>query len=176
MGDNLILLKDILQKLNTSYDNISEEIFIESIKRNKNTNEAFFVINSKRDLEETFKNEIEDIFSKNLDEYKIYIDFKSSSLYKSEDDLICAEILKYNPSSKIWIDDIEINKNEKIGTIDITLPSEEAFYSLSQNGFASYLQKELKIFGDFNIKFDFVKNEFEEDTIEDFICQIEEAE
>ena len=69
MGDNLILLKDILQKLNTSYDNISEEIFIESIKRNKNTNEAFFVINSKRDLEKTFKNEIEDIFSKNLDEY-----------------------------------------------------------------------------------------------------------
>ena len=63
MGDNLILLKDILQKLNTSYDNISEEIFIESIKRNKNTNEAFFVINSKRDLEETFKNEIEDILS-----------------------------------------------------------------------------------------------------------------
>lgn len=176
MGDNLILLKDILQKLNTSYENISEEIFIESIKRNKNTNEAFFVINSKRDLEETFKNEIEDIFSKNLDEYKIYIDFKSSSLYKSEDDLICAEILKYNPSSKIWIDDIEINKNEKIGTIDITLPSEEAFYSLSQNGFASFLQKELKIFGDFNIKFDFEKNEFEEDSIEDFICQIEEAE
>lgn len=176
MGDNLILLKDILQKLNTSYDNISEEIFIESIKRNKNTNEAFFVINSKRDLEKTFKNEIEDIFSKNLDEYKIYIDFKSSSLYKSEDDLICAEILKYNPSSKIWIDDIEINKNEKIGIIDITLPSEEAFYSFSQNGFASYLQKELKVFGDFNIKFDFVKNEFEEDSIEDFICQIEEAE
>lgn len=176
MGDNLILLKDILQKLNTSYDSISEEIFIESIKRNKNANEVFFVISSKRDLEITFKNEIKDIFSKNLDEYKIYIDFKSSSLFKSEDDLICAEILKYNPSSKIWIEDIKINKNEKIGTIDITLPSEEAFYSLSQNGFASYLQKELKVFGDFNIKFDFVKNEFEEDSIEDFICQIEEAE
>ena len=102
--------------------------------------------------------------------------YKRQSLYKSEDDLICAEILKYNPSSKIWIDDIKINKNKKLGTVDIILPSEEAFYSLSQNGFASYLQKELKVFGDFNIKFDFVKNEFEEDSIEDFICQIEEAE
>ena len=176
MGDNLILLKDILQKLNTSYENISEEIFIETIKRNKTTNEVYFVINSKNDLDATFKGEIKNIFSKNLDEYKIYIDFKSSSLYTSEDDLICAEILKYNPSSKIWINDIKINKNKKKGTIDIILPSEEAFYSLSQKGFANYLQKELKVFGDFTIKFDFVKNEFEEENIEDFLSQIEEAE
>ena len=176
MGDNLILLKEILQKLNSSYNDVPDDIYIESIRRNKNKGEVYFVINSKNDLEINFKNEISKIFSTSLEEYKTYIDFKSSSLYKSEDDLIYAEILKYNPSSQIWIKDVLINKNDKIGLINIKLPSEEAFYSLSQNGFASYLEKELKVFGNFSIKFDFDKKDLVEDNIENFISQIEEAE
>ena len=104
------------------------------------------------------------------------MDFKSSSLYKSEDDLICAEILKYNPSSKIWINDIAINKNTKINKIEIVLPSEEAYYSLNQIGFAAYLERELKVFSDYKINFSFVENKVEEDNIESFISQIEEAE
>ena len=146
MGDSLILLKDILQKLDSPHEKISEEIVIESIKRNKVSGEVFFVISSKKELELNLKDEIRNIFSSNLDNYKIHIDYKSSSLYKSEDDLICTEILKYNPSSKIWIKDIIINKNNKINNIEIILPNEEAYYSLSQNGFASYLENELKVF------------------------------
>lgn len=172
----MILLKDILQKLNSSYNDVPDDIYIESIRRNKNKGEVYFVINSKNDLEINFKNEISKIFSTSLEEYKTYIDFKSSSLYKSEDDLIYAEILKYNPSSQIWIKDVLINKNDKIGLINIKLPSEEAFYSLSQNGFASYLENELKVFGNFSIKFDFDKKDLVEDNIENFISQIEEAE
>lgn len=176
MGDYLILLKDILQKLNSPYENISDDIVIESIKRNKISGEVFFVISSKKDIELDFREKIRSIFSQNLEDYKIYMDFKSSSLYKSEDDLICAEILKYNPSSKIWINDIAINKNTKINKIEIVLPSEEAYYSLNQNGFAAYLESELKVFSDYKINFSFVENKVEEDNIESFISQIEEAE
>lgn len=176
MGDYLILLKDILQKLNSPYENISDDIVIESIKRNKISGEVFFVISSKKDIELDFREKIRSIFSQNLEDYKIYMDFKSSSLYKSEDDLICAEILKYNPSSKIWINDIAINKNTKINKIEIVLPSEEAYYSLNQNGFAAYLERELKVFSDYKINFSFVENKVEEDNIESFISQIEEAE
>ena len=176
MGDYLILLKDILQKLNSPYENISDDIVIESIKRNKISGEVFFVISSKKDIELDFREKIRSIFSQNLEDYKIYMDFKSSSLYKSEDDLICAEILKYNPSSKIWINDIAINKNTKINKMEIVLPSEEAYYSLNQNGFAAYLERELKVFSDYKINFSFVENKVEEDNIESFISQIEEAE
>ena len=176
MGDGLILLRDILQKLDSPHENISEEIVIESIKRNKLSGEVFFVISSKKELELNFKDEIKNIFSSNLDNYKIHIDYKSSSLYKSEDDLICAEILKYNPSSKIWIKDIIINKNEKINNIEIILPSEEAYYSLSQNGFASYLENELEVFSSYKVKFSFNENELEENNIESFITKIDEAE
>ena len=176
MGDYLILLKDILQKLNSPYENISDDIVIESIKRNKISGEVFFVISSKKDIELDFREKIRSIFSQNLEDYKIYMDFKSSSLYKSEDDLICAEILKYNPSSKIWINDIAINKNTKINKIEIVLPTEEAYYSLNQNGFAVYLERELKVFSDYKINFSFVENKVEEDNIESFISQIEEAE
>lgn len=176
MGDSLILLKDILQKLDSPYERISEEIVIESIKRNKVSGEVFFVISSKKELELNLKDEIRNIFSSNLDNYKIHIDYKSSSLYKSEDDLICAEILKYNPSSKIWIKDIIINKNEKINNIEIILPNEEAYYSLSQNGFASYLENELKIFLPYKVKFSFIENKVEENNIESFISKIDEAE
>lgn len=176
MGDYLILLKDILQKLNSPYENISDDIVIESIKRNKISGEVFFVISSKKDIELDFREKIRSIFSQNLEDYKIYMDFKSSSLYKSEDDLICAEILKYNPSSKIWINDIAINKNAKINKIEIVLPTEEAYYSLNQNGFAAYLERELKVFSDYKINFSFVENKVEEDNIESFISQIEEAE
>ena len=176
MGDYLILLKDILQKLNSPYENISDDIVIESIKRNKISGEVSFVISSKKDIELDIREKIRSIFSQNLEDYKIYMDFKSSSLYKSEDDLICAEILKYNPSSKIWINDIAINKNTKINKIEIVLPSEEAYYSLNQNGFAAYLERELKVFSDYKINFSFVENKVEEDNIESFISQIEEAE
>ena len=176
MGDSLILLKDILQKLDSPYERISEEIEIESIKRNKVSGEVFFVISSKKELELNLKDEIKNIFSSNLDNYKIHIDYKSSSLYKSEDDLICAEILKYNPSSKIWIKDIIINKNNKINNIEIILPNEEAYYSLSQNGFASYLENELKIFSPYKVKFSFIENKVEENNIESFISKIDEAE
>ena len=172
----MILLKDILQKLNSPYENISDDIVIESIKRNKISGEVFFVISSKKDIELDFREKIRSIFSQNLEDYKIYMDFKSSSLYKSEDDLICAEILKYNPSSKIWINDIAINKNTKINKIEIVLPTEEAYYSLNQNGFAVYLERELKVFSDYKINFSFVENKVEEDNIESFISQIEEAE
>lgn len=176
MGDGLILLRDILQKLDSPHGNISEEIVIESIKRNKLSGEVFFVISSKKELELNFKDEIKNIFSSNLNNYKIHIDYKSSSLYTSEDDLICAEILKYNPSSKIWIKDIIINKNEKINNIEIILPSEEAYYSLSQNGFASYLENELKVFSSYKVKFSFSENKLEENNIESFITKIDEAE
>lgn len=176
MGDSLILLKDILQKLDSPHEKISEEIVIESIKRNKVSGEVFFVISSKKELELDFKDEIKNIFSSNLDNYEIHIDYKSSSLYKSEDDLICAEILKYNPSSKIWIKDIIINKNNKINNIEIILPNEEAYYSLSQNGFASYLENELKIFSPYKVKFSFIENKVEENNIESFISKIDEAE
>lgn len=176
MGDGLILLRDILQKLDSPHENISEEIVIESIKRNKLSGEVFFVISSKKELELNFKDEIKNIFSSNLNNYKIHIDYKSSSLYSSEDDLICAEILKYNPSSKIWIKDIIINKNEKINNIEIILPSEEAYYSLSQNGFASFLENELKFFSSYKVKFSFSENKLEENNIESFITKIDEAE
>lgn len=170
----MILLKDILKKLNITSLDISDDICIDSIKRNKNNREVFFVILSKKDLEEILKKKIKEIFSKNLKEYKIYIDFKSSSLYKSEDDLICAEILKYNPSSKIWIEDIEIKKDKNL--IDIKLPTEEAYYTLTKNGFGKYLENELKIFDFYKIKFNFVKELVEEENIETFISQIDEAE
>ena len=176
MGDGLILLRDILQKLDSPHENISEEIVIESIKRNKLSGEVFFVISSKKELELNFKDEIKNIFSSNLNNYKIHIDYKSSSLYTSEDDLICAEILKYNPSSKIWIKDIIINKNEKINNIEIILPNEEAYYSLSQNGFASYLENELEVFSSYKVKFSFSENKLEENNIESFITKIDEAE
>jgi len=54
LGDNLILLKDILQKLNSSYNDVPDDIYIESIRRNKNKGEVYFVINSKNDLEINF--------------------------------------------------------------------------------------------------------------------------
>ncbi|MDU1582992.1 MAG: PolC-type DNA polymerase III, partial [Peptoniphilus harei] len=170
----MILLKDILKKLNITSLDISDDICIDSIKRNKNNREVFFVILSEKDLEEILKKKIKEIFSKNLKEYKIYIDFKSSSLYKSEDDLICAEILKYNPSSKIWIGDIEIKKDKNL--IDIKLPTEEAYYTLTKNGFGKYLENELKIFDSYKIKFNFVRELVEEENIETFISQIDEAE
>lgn len=174
LGDDLILLRDIFKKLEVDASNISEEIFIDSIRRNKNTGEVFFAITSKEELEESLQKKIIEIFSKNLGDYKTYLEFKSSSLYKNEDDLICGEILKYNPSSKIWIDQIEINKEKN--TIEIILPSEEAYYSLTKNGFAAYLEKELKIFGSYKIDFDFLKELVEDDNIESFISQIDEAE
>ena len=99
----MLLLKDIFKKLEIRSLEVSEDISIDSIKRNKNTGEVFFVITSKEDLDTNLKKKIKEIFSKNLEEYKIYIEFKSSSLYKSEDDLICAEILKYNPNFWRWI-------------------------------------------------------------------------
>lgn len=170
----MLLLKDIFKKLEIRSLEVSEDISIDSIKRNKNTGEVFFVITSKDDLDSNLKKKIKEIFSKNLEEYKIYIEFKSSSLYKSEDDLICAEILKYNPSSKIWIEEIEINKEKN--KIEIVLPSEEAYYTLTKNGFGHYLEEELKVFGSYKIDFDFVKEILEDDNIESFISQIDEAE
>ena len=170
----MLLLKDIFKKLEIRALEVSEDISIDSIKRNKNTGEVFFVITSKEDLDTNLKKKIKEIFSKNLEEYKIYIEFKSSSLYKSEDDLICAEILKYNPSSKIWIEEIEINKEKN--KIEIVLPSEEAYYTLTKNGFGQYLEEELKVFGSYKIDFDFVKEIVEDDNIESFISQIDEAE
>ncbi|MBS5945808.1 MAG: hypothetical protein KIB06_03890, partial [Peptoniphilus harei] len=76
----MILLKDILKKLNIISLDISDDICIDSIKRNKNNGQVFFVILSEKDLEVNLKKKIKEIFSKNLEEYKIYIDFKSSSL------------------------------------------------------------------------------------------------
>lgn len=170
----MLLLKDIFKKLEITSLEVSDDISIDSIKRNKNSGEVFFVITSKKDLDTNLKKKIKEIFSKNLEEYKIYIEFKSSSLYKSEDDLICAEILKYNPSSKIWIEEIEIKKEKN--KIEIKLPSEEAYYTLTKNGFGQYLEEELKVFGSYKIDFDFVKEIVEDDNIESFISQIDEAE
>lgn len=170
----MLLLKDIFKKLEITSLEVSDDISIDSIKRNKNSGEVFFVITSKEDLDTNLKKKIKEIFSKNLEEYKIYIEFKSSSLYKSEDDLICAEILKYNPSSKIWIEEIEIKKEKN--KIEIKLPSEEAYYTLTKNGFGQYLEEELKVFGSYKIDFDFVKEIVEDDNIESFISQIDEAE
>ena len=170
----MLLLKDIFKKLEITSLEVSDDISIDSIKRNKNSGEVFFVITSKKDLDTNLKKKIKEIFSKNLEEYKIYIEFKSSSLYKSEDDLICAEIQKYNPSSKIWIEEIEIKKEKNI--IEIKLPSEEAYYTLTKNGFGHYLEEELKVFGSYKIDFDFVKEIVEDDNIESFISQIDEAE
>lgn len=170
----MLLLKDIFKKLEITSLEVSDDISIDSIKRNKNSGEVFFVITSKKDLDTNLKKKIKEIFSKNLEEYKIYIEFKSSSLYKSEDDLICAEIQKYNPSSKIWIEEIEIKKEKN--KIEIKLPSEEAYYTLTKNGFGQYLEEELKVFGSYKIDFDFVKEIVEDDNIESFISQIDEAE
>ena len=170
----MLLLKDIFKKLEITSLEVSDDISIDSIKRNKNSDEVFFVITSKEDLDTNLKKKIKEIFSKNLEEYKIYIEFKSSSLYKSEDDLICAEIQKYNPSSKIWIEEIEIKKGKN--KIEIKLPSEEAYYTLTKNGFGQYLEEELKVFGSYKIDFDFVKEIVEDDNIESFISQIDEAE
>ena len=170
----MLLLKDIFKKLEITSLEVSDDISIDSIKRNKNSGEVFFVITSKEGLDTNLKKKIKEIFSKNLEEYKIYIEFKSSSLYKSEDDLICAEILKYNPSSKIWIEEIEIKKEKN--KIEIKLPSEEAYYTLTKNGFGQYLEEELKVFGSYKIDFDFVKEIVEDDNIESFISQIDEAE
>ena len=107
----MILLKEILKKMDDSSLSLSDDIFINSIKRNKNSGEVFFTIISKEKLELDDKDDIKKLFKKNLKDYKVYIDFKSSSLYESEDDLIYGEILKYNPSSKIWIKNIEIIKD-----------------------------------------------------------------
>lgn len=174
LGDDLILLKDIFKKLEVTSIDISEDIYIESIKRNKNTGEVFFIVSAKDELENSLKKNIKEIFSRNLKEYKIYIEFKSSSLYESEDDLICAEILKYNPSSKIWIDEIDIKKENS--KIEIKVPTEEAYYTLTKNGFGAYLEKELKVFGSYIINFDFVKEIVEEEHLESFISQIDEEE
>lgn len=170
----MILLKEIFKKLELVSEDITEDICIESIKRNKNNGEVFFVIFSNNELDNGLKKKIKEVFSKNLEEYKIYVEFKSSSLYKSEDDLIFSEILKYNPSSKIWIEEIEIKKEES--KIEIILPTEEAYYSLTKNGFGHFLENELKIFGAYKIDFDFVKEIVEDEIIESFISQIDEAE
>lgn len=172
----MILLKEILKKMDDSSLSLSDDIFINSIKRNKNSGEVFFTIISKEKLELDDKDDIKKLFKKNLKDYKVYIDFKSSSLYESEDDLIYGEILKYNPSSKIWIKNIEIIKDEKLSKIEIKLPTEEAYYNLTKNGFGNFLEKKLLDFGKYKVDFNCKKKIIEESHIESFISKINEAE
>jgi len=173
IGDKLISLRSILENLNISDIEVDDDIIIDSIKRKKSTREVFININSNTEIEEMTKNKINKAFFDNFGEYKININYTESSLYESEDSLIYEEIMKYNPSSKSWINDIKINKKNK--EISIEIPFEEAYYNLTKNGFSKYLEEKLQIFGISKLIFNCKKIE-EENNIDNFLVEIEKEE
>ncbi|MBU5669076.1 PolC-type DNA polymerase III [Peptoniphilus sp. MSJ-1] len=172
----MILLKDILNKLSINNLKIDDKVEIKSIKRNKSKMEVLIKIDSKTHLDDFKKNEICKIFSNNFNDYKINIEFLESSLYESEDSLIYEEILKYNPSSKAWINDLEISKDLNLKKLILKIPSQEAFYSLTRNGFKNHLIEKLKIFGEYNVEI-LCENESQNETcIDDYLVEIEKEE
>lgn len=176
IGDILILLKDILNKLSIKNLNINDKSEIISIERNKSKMEVFIKIDTKSNLDEAIKAEIDKIFSDNFNDYKINIEFLESSLYESEDSLIYDEILKYNPSAKAWINDLKIEKDKNNKKLILDIPSQESYFSLTKNGFKNHLIEKLKYFDDYNVEIICDNKSNDELSIDDFMVEFEKEE
>ena len=110
-----------------------------------------------------------------LKEFKVHIRYElEESSFNSEEELIKSEILKYNPSSKAWINNLVIDVNKDNKNIQISIDNESIYYSFTQNGLKNILEEKLKLFDNYNVCF--IEPEKENKNIDDYINSIETEE
>jgi DNA polymerase-3 subunit alpha (Gram-positive type) len=167
-------LTDLLEKMDVKLDLEEEDIFLPKIKFKKKQNEVLISFKSNSILSESDREAIENTFINYLDEYKLYFKYYAKNRFKTEEELIISEIMKYNPSSKSWIGDItiDIKKEEKL--IDIYIPISEIYYSLTKNGFVKSLEESLKVFD--NYKVNLIEVEEDSKSADEFIENIDKEE
>lgn len=170
----MLKLEDLLKKMDVNLDLDEEEIFLPKIKYKREQNEVLISLKSNSILSKEDRHAIETSFINYLDEYKLYFKYYAKNRFKNEEELINTEILKYNPSSKSWIENlkIEIKKSEKL--INLFIPNLEVLYSLTKNGFVANLEDSLKVFNTYKVNL--IEQECESKDSSAFIENIEKEE
>src|SRR5699024_4819071 len=98
----------------------NKDATIEKIYLDEKNMEMFFHILSYSEFTQEEKQLILKGARRLLSEFKVYIKYEVQlNDYKSEEDLIKNEILKYNPSSGAWIETININVNRENKSVQI---------------------------------------------------------
>ncbi|MGO1579806.1 MAG: PolC-type DNA polymerase III [Peptoniphilaceae bacterium] len=151
----MIKFNEILKKLNIEDENLNKDnIKINSIKFNDKSLELSINIVIPSELNVDLFSNFEKTIQNKFKDFIVNFNYEiQKELYSSEEELIKNEIQKYNPSSSIWIEEILISKDTMTSSINISLPNEGIYYSVTKNGLKDLLVEKLKYFGDYKVKF-----------------------
>ncbi|EFI42268.1 DNA polymerase III, alpha subunit, Gram-positive type [Peptoniphilus sp. oral taxon 386 str. F0131] len=168
----MITFKELLQKLDIDDENLyKKNIKIEKILLDKKNLEIFINFSSYEELDDELKKIIEDKITNQLNKLKIIYKYNIlSKEYTDEISLIKDEIINYNPSAKVWIDNLKIHVKKEESCINIEVFDKNIYYLITKNELKNILEDKLKIFGEY--KLNFIETELEIDTSEDKIEEI----
>ncbi|WP_420836577.1 PolC-type DNA polymerase III [Anaerosphaera multitolerans] len=171
---------EFLKKINIQDENLeNKNIDIAKVSLDDKNMELTLILN----LFEHLSQKESDLLKRSIDKYfigiKVQIVFNEEFLkYKDEYELIRSEILTYNPSSTVWIDELKININKEFKNIEIITPNESVYFSVLQNGLKDILETKLKCFNEYEITFKEPKDNIKskERIIETFVNNYESEE
>lgn len=176
----MISFNELLEKLNIDEATLKgKQIKIESISLDDKNMELFINLVLFEKISEKEKEILINSMKAYFKGLNVQILFKEDFLkYSNEIELINSEIIKYNPSSKVWIDSMEIILNKENNVIEIIAPNESIYFSMQQNGLKDTLKTSLKYFGDYEVVFKLHETSLEtnNENMKDFVSNFEDEE
>lgn len=136
---------------------------LEKIALDKRNLELFLTISSLEEFNNEEKNLINIRLNEIFKEFNVHLNFKNLKIQENPEELIKDRILKYNPSSKVWLDSLVIEICEETQLVNIKVKEETVYYLLISNGLKDILEESLRVFGDYNINF--IKEDNEDNDI-----------
>ncbi len=173
MLDTIELNKKL--QINTS-KNIEKYLKFESISLNDDKMQLYFNCLIEKDIEKTELKEYENSLSENLKDFVLSFSYKKIEEKIDIDKLTRDYILKYNPSSKVCIDDININIVDK--KVEIFIPNKGLYYSMQNNQLYKQIEKDLSKYDSYSVAISLDKNikDCSDNDIEDYIENINKEE
>ncbi len=175
----MISLNDILNKLKIEYKDYYEDIQIDKISLDAENMNLFFYFSLSRNIEKSELKILENEISLRLKSFRIFFNYeiinseKDISVKKLAEDLI----IRNNPSSSAFIDQIEIEDESEKKELTIVFPNDTLYNNALNGGLMENLSASLEK-NEYKVFFKLSKNfcELEECDVDDYIKNLGEEE
>ncbi|WP_138159041.1 PolC-type DNA polymerase III [Peptoniphilus catoniae] len=147
---------DVLKKLNIRPEDFRDisfnEISFKDINFKENILDLEIFVESKKEVDESLKQKFYENLSKELKGLNLKITYLiKEDIYKNKKELIKDYIVKLSPSCISCLEDISIDIEENENSIDITIPNEGIYYSITSKNFEDDLKNDMSLFKNYKI-------------------------